>query len=162
VTDQTVSIMAEQGQLTTSGGRGGARPTDMPLGASRFLGPLGETVFSGSAGKRSFLLLRADGDTGHFEEVRPAPAAIKTADYVGEFVSDELDVHLEIAARDGKLFLRRRPADEMELRPSYVDDFQAQGLGSLRFMRDASGKVTGFGIFAGRVLDVRFRRASRS
>jgi CubicO group peptidase (beta-lactamase class C family) len=161
MTDQTVSIVAEQGQLTTSGGRGGARPTYMPLGASRFRGPLGETVFSGSAGKRSFLLLRPDGDTSRFEEVRPALAAIKVADYTGDYVSDELDVRLEIAARDGNLFLRRRPADEMELRPSYADDFQAQGLGSLRFMRDATGKVTGFGIFAGRVLDVRFRRASR-
>jgi hypothetical protein len=28
----------------------------------------------------------------------------------------------------------------------------------VRFTRDAQGKVTGFSIFAGRVLDVRFKR----
>jgi NAD(P)-dependent dehydrogenase (short-subunit alcohol dehydrogenase family) len=40
----------------------------------------------------------------------------------------------------------------------YADAFQAGELGSFRFARDAKGAVTGFSIFAGRVLDVRFNR----
>ncbi len=83
------------------------------------------------------------------------------SDYAGEYVSDELDVHLAVIARDGKVFVRRRPADEFELRPVYADDFQSprnSGLGTIRFRRDASGKVSGFSIFAGRVLDVRFKK----
>jgi len=43
----------------------------------------------------------------------------------------------------------------------YVDNFQAAGLGTIRFARDASGKVTGLAIYAGRVLDVRFKRLAR-
>ena len=67
-----------------------------------------------------------------------------------------------VAEKDGKLLLRRRPADEIELHPAYADDFRAGGeLGTLRFLRDAKGTVTGFAFFAGRVLDVRFKRASQ-
>ena len=83
-------------------------------------------------------------------------------DYVGTYTSDELDVRFVIAEKDGKLLLRRRPADEIELHPAYADDFRAGGeLGTLRFSRDAKGTVTGFAFFAGRVLDVRFKRASQ-
>ncbi|HEV8498688.1 MAG TPA: hypothetical protein VGQ56_17550, partial [Gemmatimonadaceae bacterium] len=54
-----------------------------------------------------------------------------------------------------------RPYEEFELRPAYVDDFQAGGgLGTLRFARDAKGRINGFAFFAGRVLDVRFKRVS--
>ena len=74
-------------------------------------------------------------------------------------MSNELDVQLEIVARDGGLALRRRPGDLMTLRPTYVDDFQAAGFGTLRFRRDARGVIDGFSIYAGRVLDVRFTRA---
>ena len=66
-------------------------------------------------------------------------------------------MRFSIVARDGRLYLHRRPADEFELRPVYADDFASGGgLGTLRFTRDPSGRVTGFSFFAGRVLDVRF------
>jgi hypothetical protein len=55
--------------------------------------------------------------------------------------------------------MQRRPNDEMTLTPAYTDDFSIEGVGSLRFARDAAGKVSGFSIYAGRVRDVRFRRA---
>lgn len=103
--------------------------------------------------------MRAGADTSHFVEVQPPPSPIPNRDYVGTYVSDELGVQLAVAERDGKLVVRRRPADELELRPVYRDDFQSGGgLGTLRFARDARGTVTGFSIYAGRVLDVRFKR----
>ena len=74
-------------------------------------------------------------------------------------MSGELDVPLVVAERDGGLVLRRRPNDEITLRPAYADAFLAAGLGSIRFRRDARGAIDGFSIFAGRVLDVRFTRA---
>jgi hypothetical protein len=41
----------------------------------------------------------------------------------------------------------------------YAEDFQAGGgLGTRRCARSAGGTVTGFSFFAGRVLDVRFKR----
>lgn len=155
-TDQTLLLTATERGLSAPGGRGGV--AWYARGGATFLSPQGEATFSGAIGSRNFVLVRSGADTARFEEVRPA-RSVRAADYVGTYGSDELDVKLTIVSRDGKLFLRRRPADEIELRGVYADDFQAPGLGSLRFARDARGAVTGFGIFAGRVLDVRFRRA---
>jgi hypothetical protein len=118
----------------------------------------GVLSFNNAAGKRSLVLARPNGDTLRFEEVKPAAAVVPINDYVGTYGSDELDVRFTLVARDGKLFAKRRPADEVELRPTYVDDFTAPGIGSVRFSRGANGKVNGFGVFAGRVLDVRFRK----
>jgi hypothetical protein len=114
---------------------------------------------SGAASARTLRVIRPDGDTIRYEEVHPAPSP-RVEDYIGTYTSDELDVVLTLAVKDGKLVMRRRPADEFELRPVYADDFQAGGgLGTVRFARGADGKVSGLAFFAGRVLDVRFRRA---
>jgi len=83
------------------------------------------------------------------------------AEYVGTYASNELDVRLAMALRNGHLVLLRRPAGVGVMRPNYMDDFTtAEVAGSVRFTRDRAGKVTGFSIFAGRVLDVRFRKVS--
>jgi CubicO group peptidase (beta-lactamase class C family) len=165
-TDQTVTFVAtDRGLARVVGGRGGAGgareilplPT---LAFNRFMSAQGDVVFKRTPGKRIFDLVRPDGDTLHFEEVRPA-STVAIADYAGTYVSDELDAQFVIGTRNGKLVLMRRPYETFELQPMYVDDFEAGGgLGSLRFARDARGKVTGFSFYAGRVLDVRFRRLS--
>ncbi len=154
-TDVTMTLGVADTVLTAP-----TRPatTLVPTAPNRFRATNAEAVFSGDAGRRSFLLVRAGGDTSRFEEVRVPSVAPRADDYVGRYVSDELDVELRIVARDGKLVMVRRPADEIELRPAYTDDFQAVGLGSLRFGRDSAGAITGFAIYAGRVLDVRFKR----
>src|ERR1043166_958531 len=157
-TDQTVTLTANDSLLTSGGGRGGL--TLAPLGGAHFRSNQNEVVFAGTAGRRRFDLIRDD-DTTRYEEVRPAPATIPVQEYVGTYASDELDVRLDIVARDARLVVRRRPADEIELRPAYADDFQATGFGTLRFTRDAAGAVSGFAIYAGRVLDVRFKRVGR-
>jgi hypothetical protein len=133
----------------------------IPRGGARFVANAGDVEFTRTSGRRAFVLVRPNGDTAHFEEARPAPATIPTQDYTGTYTSDELDVRLVVAAKGDKLVVRRRPADEIELRPAYADDFAAPGLGTIRFARDTSGRVTGFAIFAGRVIDVRFTRAGR-
>ena len=86
----------------------------------------------------------------------PLPKA-KLAEYAGTYTSDELDVALTVAPVGELLILRRRPADEMLMRPVYDDDF-ATSIGSLRFTRDASGRVTGFGVYSGRIRNVRFSK----
>ncbi|HTE44530.1 MAG TPA: serine hydrolase [Gemmatimonadaceae bacterium] len=163
-TDQAVTLTASRGALTSDasgrGGRGGILLA--PAGGNRYRGPQGDAQFSGEPGKRRFTLVRAESDTAWFEEALPARPSASLSDYAGTYSSDELDVRFTVVARDGKLFLKRRPADEFELRPAYGDDFQSGGgLGTVRFARDASGpngRVTGFAFFAGRVLDVRFKR----
>ena len=165
-TDQTMTLVSAQGGLTTVSSRGaaGGGPNTravrfVPLGGPKFTIPQGRAVFSGSPGHRTFMLVRTDGDTAHYEEVRSAPASLPTTDYVGTYASDELDVRFTIASRGGKLYLQRRPYEEFELRPVYADDFQSGGgLGTLRFARGRDGRVTGFAFYAGRVLDVRFAK----
>ena len=155
-TDQSLTLVPDAGTLTSGRGRG-AMALEPETGIL-FHTAQGDASFEGAPGHRSFTLARPGGDTSRFEEVRPAPKSIPISEYTGTYTSDELDVKLVVAARDGRLVLRRRPADEFELRPVYADDFSAQGVGSLRFARDAHGKVTGFSIYQGRVLDVRFTR----
>ena len=154
-TDQVWALRVADTALSISG----TRALVVPTAPGRFRSGTSSVAFAGTPGRRSFTLALANGDTSRFEEVTAAPATVRTSDYVGRYVSNELDVRLEIVARDGGLALRRRPGDVMTLRPTYADDFQAVGLGTLRFRRDARGVIDGFSIYAGRVLDVRFTRA---
>jgi CubicO group peptidase (beta-lactamase class C family) len=159
--DQTMALAASNGALrsTDAGGRGGNQTVLTPAGGAQFHGPAGLATFSNVNGKRSFALPRADGDTSYYEEVRLPSSPLRLADYVGTYTSDELDARFTVVQRDGKLFLQRRPADEFELRPAYEDDFRSGGgLGTLRFSRDATGAIAGFSFYAGRVVDVRFKR----
>jgi CubicO group peptidase (beta-lactamase class C family) len=160
LTDQAMTLVASAQGITVAGGRGNL--VWMPRGGATFKSPQGDVTFRGAAGSRAFAVVGSDGDTATFEEVRAAKSPLPVDDYVGTYTSDELDVKLTVVARDGRLFVMRRPADEIALRPAYADDFQAGGgLGTIRFARDGNGRVTGFAIYAGRVLDVRFRRAPR-
>ena len=81
-----------------------------------------------------------------------------SSDYVGDYTSDELDVVSRLRCRTGSSSCgggRRTSSSCGRL----CGRFQAGGeLGTVRFSRDANGRVTGLSFFAGRVLDVRFRR----
>jgi CubicO group peptidase (beta-lactamase class C family) len=155
--DITMRFDTARNGLTLRAARGSALPV-IALGNGRFfVVNFAEFLFDPQAPSRGFRMVRGT-DTTVFEAARPMRGAISTADYLGAYISDELDVRLEIVARDGKLFVKRRPADEVELIPAYTDDFLASSFGTLRFARDAKGRVTGFSIYEGRVLDVRFHR----
>jgi CubicO group peptidase (beta-lactamase class C family) len=160
-TDQVLGVVASGQTLSLQPvGRGRAVALES-VEPARFHSAQGDLMFDGPPGHRRFTLVRADADSSQFEEVRSAPAVIPQADYVGVYASDELDARYTIVAKGSGLVLTRRPYQEFELRPVYADDFQSSGgLGSLRFVRDARGKVTGFSFYAGRVLDVRFNRLS--
>ena len=152
-TEDLLTLTVADTVLTAGPGR-----TLVPLAADRFRASIGEVTFGRADGRRTLTLARAGGDTTRYEEASTPATPAPAADYTGRYVSDELDVALTVVAHDGGLALRRALGDEVELRPVHADAFQAPGLGALRFTRDASGAVTGFGIFAGRVRDVRFRR----
>src|SRR3954468_5773317 len=113
--------------------------------------------FGGIAPSRTVQMLMPDGDSTLLMEARPGLTSERLADYAGTYVSDELDVQLTIVVRDGKLVLQRRESEDATLRPLYEDDFSSP-IGSLRFSRDGSGRVTGFGVYNGRIRNVRFTR----
>jgi hypothetical protein len=158
LTGTTLTLSANDSALQPTGNGPGAAAW-IPLGDSRFRTPQGEASFRMIGGTRMITLVRPRAESATYSEVAPPPAKVPVGDYVGTYASEELDVRLVVATRATKLFLRRRPNDEFELVPTFADGFRAGGgFGSVRFTRDAQGKVTGFSIFAGRVLDVRFKR----
>ena len=94
---------------------------------------------------------------------RMAPAVITAAklnELVGRFHSEELDVEWEMLSVDGGLRMSRRFTPAQRLTPTYSDAFNGP-IGSIRFTRDASGKVDGFLLSAGRVRNIRFERVGK-
>lgn len=87
------------------------------------------------------------------EEFRPAAGQLQ--EYAGTYQSPEIDPAYRIAVQDGKLVLERLKNEPARLQPALKDLFTSS-LGSVRFTRDAQGRVSGFVLNAGRVLNVRF------
>jgi CubicO group peptidase (beta-lactamase class C family) len=97
-------------------------------------------------------------DNRVYEKVdRWSPAPADLAAFTGTYTSDEAEATLTIAVEDDRLVARRRPDTRMILTPTYQDAFSSP-LGSLRFMRDTSDRVTELSIGEDRVWDLRFRR----
>jgi hypothetical protein len=104
------------------------------------------------------LKLIGEADTIGYEWVEAShPTREELASLAGEYASDEAEVTLRVALDGDRLVVRRRPASEFPLTPTYKDGFASQ-LGSVRFLRDGSGKVTELSVGESRVWDLRFRK----
>lgn len=104
----------------------------------------------------------AAGDAGQQPGNRASgytPSAAELAAYVGAFHSDEAEVTIHVAVDGGRLTIRRRAEQPWTLTPVEPDVFQAP-IGRLRFLRDDTGKVTGFSVNHPRVWDLRFARVA--
>lgn len=154
-----IRLAAVGGQLTLT--RGGSQILT-PLGENRFQTADGGVIAfpRQGAGAAGFSLTRA-GVAQAFVAVRPAatdPSAL--ADYVGTYYSAELDTRITVARQGDGLVMRQRFAVEWPLAPSFADAFTARlrGVTTFVFARDAQGKVTGFGAWAGGARNVAFVR----
>ena len=59
----------------------------------------------------------------------------------------------------GKLILHSDPVTDLELKPTYYDGFiSADGSGDFYFVRDASGKITGFKVSVERARNISFEK----
>jgi CubicO group peptidase (beta-lactamase class C family) len=123
----------------------------------------GEIAYRFDGGRlREVLAVSTEGDTTRYEPVTPAaPTAAALSAYVGTYWSDELETRFRIIIRDGALVVQQRLGDEVPLVPTIADGFTSS-VGTVLFSRDAAGQVIGFGIWAGRIRDVRFRRIADS
>lgn len=98
------------------------------------------------------------GETTSYERTEPSrPTLAQLQELAGTYESDEAEVRLTVQVVDGALVLRRRPNTVIPLEPTYADGFSGS-IGHVRFLRDASGKVTHFSIGRDRVFDIRFAR----
>jgi hypothetical protein len=93
-----------------------------------------------------------------FERAQPfKPTAKMLEEFAGQYRSDELDIVYHVRMDGGALRLERLKNRPVRLVPQIADTF-ASPVGALRFARDASGRITGFFLEAGRVRNLRFTK----
>jgi CubicO group peptidase (beta-lactamase class C family) len=96
-----------------------------------------------------------------YERVTPAkPTAEELAALAGEYESGETGsiVKVELGSQPGELRYHVGAVPPATLRPAFQDVFAGPGGISIRFIRDASGKVNALGAGDSRVWDLRFQR----
>ena len=102
------------------------------------------------------------GGRGGGPGARPAPWTPTPAElneFVGTFHSDDAETTLTVSIEGGRLVAHRRPATTVALTPTTADTFNAGGgLGTIAFVRDASGSVVELSVQQARVYDMRFSR----
>jgi CubicO group peptidase (beta-lactamase class C family) len=156
VTGELIRLEAVGGQLSLG------RAALTPLGKDSFQGVDGGLVrFIGKDAGATELSLTRGGVAQRFVAVRPAATdAAALTDYVGTYYSPELDTRVTVARQGDALVMRQRFAVEWSLTPSFADAFttRLRGVTTFVFARDAEGKVTGFGAWAGGARNVAFVR----
>ena len=76
----------------------------------------------------------------------------------GSYYSDELDLQVTLAAREGVLIMQRPHAEDIRF-VAFTDDlFTNSDKMLLRVVRDGAGTVTGFTLTISRVRDLKFTR----
>lgn len=86
----------------------------------------------------------------------PAPDAL--GEYTGRYHSEDAEVTIRLVVDGDALVLLRRPSSRMELSPADAADTFRGALGTIRFLRDDSGRVDGLSVRQARVHDLRFER----
>jgi CubicO group peptidase (beta-lactamase class C family) len=77
--------------------------------------------------------------------------------FAGVYASDEAETVLRVVLEKGNLVIHRRPDASFTLKPTYADAFESP-LGSVHFLRDATGKIVALSLAGSRVWDLRFTR----
>lgn len=89
-----------------------------------------------------------------------SPTVADLQDFVGTYHGEDAKTTYTVSLEDGELVLERYPnpvSGDLEPAP-YADAFDR---GTVRFRRDASGRVVEMSRYFGRVYDMRFRRVER-
>jgi hypothetical protein len=135
-----------------------------PIAKNRFraLGPPVEMEFerSGQAGPMT-LFFKTDGAPNpRLFEAMPEfrPTAEQLSAYAGTYQSDEIEAVYRIEIEDGALTLKRLKVKPDKLQPAIADYFRGL-IGSLHFVRNSEGQVSGFVLNAGRIRDFHFRKS---
>ena len=84
--------------------------------------------------------------------------ALKLADYVGSYYSDELETRYRFDIANDTLLSHHQRHDDFKLIPTAKDTFSMNILGDVVFTRNKVGKVDGFKATDGRVRNLAFKR----
>ncbi|HJX94090.1 MAG TPA: hypothetical protein VJ324_00635, partial [Candidatus Acidoferrum sp.] len=85
------------------------------------------------------------------------PTSAELAEYVGPYVSEEIDPVYRMVLQDGNLTLTRLKSKPDTLHPAVRDVFTGE-IGTVRFTRDANQHISGFILDAGRIQNFHFSR----
>jgi CubicO group peptidase (beta-lactamase class C family) len=158
-TDAVRRFTFENGSLRASGSPGSL----IAVGATAFRLADGITEFSFVESKDAgpITLRESDGRSPprFWESVAPwTPSPADLAEIGGSYYNNELDVTYTIVPLADQMVVAFRPAMRIPIVGIYRDAFGFGGDRVLRFSRDASGRVDGFRLYAGRVRHLRFVR----
>jgi CubicO group peptidase (beta-lactamase class C family) len=152
-----IALVRKEGKLLLNG----TAPVQVVSATAFRLSPDGSTYelktdASGKVTGMRILLMGYEADT--FDKVEPAaPTLAETMTLVGDYMSDEAEATLQIEFTPRGLEMHQRPGEVYMLKPTYKDGFESS-LGSIRFLRDAAGHVTGLSLGNSRMWDLRFER----
>lgn len=156
-TGDVIRLGIREGKLVVAEGA----PTELiPLSENRFgiRGVEGEATFDSSAAGHTMRLRRGAARAQLYMRMTPfRPAPAQLAAFAGRYRSSELDTEFRIVASDSSLTIADRRPGSVVMRPIYSDAFRGP-IGVTEFTRDASGRITGFVVNAGRVRGLRFDR----
>ncbi|MCP2519434.1 beta-lactamase family protein [Candidatus Aminicenantes bacterium AC-708-M15] len=103
-------------------------------------------------------VLREGYGSSNFEKIELVKfSSLEIEEYVGNYLSEELDIVFKILKRDKKLCLVAPRKPEIFLQPIIKDYFKA-GRFKIRFIRDKEGRISGFLLNAGRVRNLEFKK----
>ena len=163
--DTFVKVFVKEGKLEVY--MGGEEPLVLkPFGESQFHiaeEPWGDEVeihFVAASGDEPRRMERSDGGGKPrvYETEEPfSPSGAELVAYTGTYVSEEIDPLYRIVVDDEKLSLRRLKQEAVTLRPAVRDVFTGE-IGTVRFVRDANGHVSGFLLNAGRIQNFHFTK----
>jgi len=116
-------------------------------------------ITTDAAGKPAALRVLAYGfELETFDRVNHAiPSEAEMQAMTGDYVSDEAETEFNVALTPKGLEIHQRPDIIYPLTPTYAGGFDSK-LGSVRFLRDTSGRITGLSLGDSRMWDLRFRR----
>ncbi len=149
-------LSAHGDTLVLGGGAGATRLSEATSGTwvnttgTFELSGTGDRVITNVAGDVPDTLVRV--------ETTPAPSAGDLAQYVGRYVSPEIGVPYEFMVRGDTLVLRLPRGNDMPLEFAYRDAFDTNALPTLRFVRDAGGRVVAVSFTGRGVHDLRLAR----
>jgi CubicO group peptidase (beta-lactamase class C family) len=166
--DAFVKVFVKEGKLEVY--MGGEEPLVLrPFGESQFHiadRPWGDEVeihFVAARGDEPKRIERSDGGgKPRVYEAQQAfsPGGAELAEYTGTYGSEEIDPLYRIVLDGEKLSLVRLKHEVDTLRPAVQDVFTGE-IGTVRFVLDANGHVSGFVLNAGRIQNFHFtKRAS--
>ena len=156
-TGELLRLEVRNGKLVVAGG---GTTELIPLAENRFSVPAqdAEALFAATSSGRELRVRPTSGPERVYARTTAfAPSAVDLKAFEGEYYSDELETTVRITATDSGLALVGRRPGTLNLRPAFTDAFRG-GFGVMEFGRDASGRVSGFTIRAGRVRALDFRR----